>query len=132
MNEEIGYLSNLLKIFENERIPVEHCPTGIDTISIVLRSEFLNEKKEKILNKIKEELNPDILNFEENISLIAVVGEGMIYHKDVIMRVFKALADAGIMVKMIDQGSSGINIIIGVSDNDYEKSIKALSELQDL
>ena len=85
-----------------------------------------------MLNRIKEELNPDILNIEENISLVAVVGEGMVYHKGVITRVFKALADVGIMVKMIDQGSSGINIIIGVPDNDYEKSIKALSELQDL
>ena len=132
MNEEIGYLSKLLRIFENERIPVEHCPTGIDTISIVLRSEFLNDKKEIILNKIKEELSPDILDLEENISLIAVVGEGMVYHKDVIMKVFKALADAGIMVKMIDQGSSGINIIIGVSENDHEKALRALGSLQSL
>ena len=130
MNEEIGYLSRLLKIFENEKISVEHCPTGIDTISIVLRSELLNDKKDNILQKIKEELTPDILNIEENISLIAVVGEGMVYHKDVIMKVFKALADSNIMVKMIDQGSSGINIIIGVSDSDYEKAICALGVLQ--
>ena len=132
MNEEIGYLSRLLKIFENEKIPVEHCPTGIDTVSIVLRSEFLNDKKEIVLSKIKEELSPDILNLEENISLLAVVGEGMVYHKDVIMRVFKALADENIMVKMIDQGSSGINIIIGVSDSDYEKALRALGTLQNL
>ncbi len=132
MNEEIGYLSRLLKIFEEERISVDHCPTGIDTISIVLKSEQLDIKKDKILNEIKGKLNPDVLNIEENISLFAVVGEGMVYHKDVIVKIFKTLSDANIGVKMIDQGSSGINVIIGVSDNDYEKTIKALSALQDI
>ncbi len=78
MNEEVGYLSRLLKIFENENIPIEHCPTGIDTISIVMRSEFLNGKKDKIIQKIKDELAPDLLNIEENLSLFAVVGEGIV------------------------------------------------------
>lgn len=132
MNEEVGYLSRLLKIFENENIPVEHCPTGIDTISIVMRSEFLNGKKDKIIQKIKDELAPDLLNIEENLSLFAVVGEGMVYHKEVIMNIFKVLSEANVTVKMIDQGSSGINVIIGVKDSDYESALRALGSLQDI
>ena len=132
MNEEVGYLARLLDVFKRENISVEHCPTGIDTISIVIKSELLNDKKDKILNDINRELGPDVLNIEDNISLIAVVGDGMIYHKDVIMKIFKTLADADVAVKMIDQGSSGINVIIGVADDDYYKSMKALSTLQNI
>ncbi len=132
MNEEVGYLARLLDIFKKENISVEHCPTGIDTISIVIKSELLNGKKDKVLNAINKELNPDVLNVEDNISLIAVVGEGMIYHKDVITKIFKTLSDVDVAVKMIDQGSSGINVIIGVSDDDYDKSMKALSTLQNI
>ena len=130
MNEEIGYLAKLLNIFDKEGISVEHCPTGIDTISIVLRSEFLDGKKEKIIEEIKNVLNPDILSIEEGISLIAVVGEGMSHHKELLMKIFEILAKENIQVKMIDQGSSGINVIIGISDNDFEKGLKALSLLQ--
>ena len=120
----------LANIFDKEGISVEHCPTGIDTISIVLRSEFLDGKKEKIIEEIKNVLNPDILSIEEGISLIAVVGEGMSHHKELLMKIFEILAKENIQVKMIDQGSSGINVIIGISDNDFEKGLKALSLLQ--
>lgn len=132
MNEEIGFLARLLKIFEKENISVEHCPTGIDTISIVVRTELLNKKRQDILDEIKKELNPDVLSIEDNISIIAIVGEGMVYSKEITADVFTILKDALVMVKMIDQGSSGINIIIGVSDHDYEKAMKSLSRLQDI
>lgn len=132
MNEEIGFLARLLNIFDKEKISVEHCPTGIDTISVVVRSELLNEKRQEILDQIKKDLNPDVLSVEDNISIIAIVGEGMVYSNDVTAEVFAILRDAKVAVKMIDQGSSGINIIIGVSDNDYEKAMKSLSKLQSI
>lgn len=132
MNEEIGFLSKLLKIFENEKISVEHCPTGIDTVSVIIKSELLNKVKDRIIDKIKEELNPDVIVFENELALIAIVGEGMTYSKKINTSVFSLLSDANIAVKMIDQGSSGINIIIGVSDSDYENAMKALSPLQNI
>ena len=132
MNEEVGFLSKLLKIFENEKISVEHCPTGIDTVSVVIKSELLNERKSHIIDEIEKELNPDVVVFEDELSLIAIVGEGMTYSKRINSSIFSLLADANIAVKMIDLGSSGINIIIGVADSDYEKALKALSPLQNI
>lgn len=132
MNEEVGFVARLLKIFENEKISVEHCPTGIDTISIIVRTELLKEKENKVLEIIKKEINPDVLNVEDGLSIIAIVGEGMVYHKEITYEIFKCLHDANIGVKMIDLGSSGINVIIGVGDNDYEKSLIALKSLSNI
>ena len=132
MNEEVGFVARLLDIFEREQISVEHCPTGIDTISIVVRSELLKEKEDEVLDAIKKDIKPDVLNVEEGLSLIAIVGEGMVYHKEVIYEVFRLLHEAKIGVKMIDLGSSGINIIIGVADNDYENTLRALKNLENI
>ena len=132
MNEEIGYLAKLLNLFDNEKISVEHCPTGIDTVSVIVRTDFLNDKKDKIINTIKKELSPDVLSVEDNMAIIAIVGEGMKYSNVITKNIFNILADKLIPIKMIDQGSSGINIIIGIGDNDYEKALAALSELQNL
>ena len=132
MNEEVGFVARLLKIFENEKISVEHCPTGIDTISIIVRTELLKEKENKVLEIIKKEINPDVLNVEDGLSIIAIVGEGMVYHKEITYEIFKCLHDANIGVKMIDLGSSGINVIIGVGDNDYEKTLIALKSLSNI
>lgn len=132
MNEEVGFVARLLKIFENEKISVEHCPTGIDTISIIVRTELLKEKENKVLEIIKKEINPDVLNVEGGLSIIAIVGEGMVYHKEITYEIFKCLHDANIGVKMIDLGSSGINVIIGVGDNDYEKTLIALKSLSNI
>ena len=132
MNEEVGFLSKLLKIFENEGISVEHCPSGIDTVSVIIKTELLNDVKDFIIGRINDELHPDVIVFENELSLIAIVGEGMTYSKRINASIFTLLADANIPIKMIDQGSSGINIIIGVADSDYEKAIKALSPLQNI
>ena len=132
MNEEVGFVARLLRIFEKEKISVEHCPTGIDTISIVVRSELLKEKEDIILDEIKKELKPEVLNVEEGLSIIAIVGEGMVYHKEITFEIFKCLHEANIGVKMIDLGSSGINVIIGVNDSDYEKTLIALKVLSDV
>ena len=132
MNEEVGYLARLLNIFDIENISVEHCPTGIDTVSIIVRTSFLTDKKDKIIDAIKNELSPDVLNVEDNIAIIAIVGEGMKYSNKITSNIFNILSDEDIVIKMIDQGSSGINIIIGVANNDYEKTLKALSKLQNI
>lgn len=132
MNEEVGFLARLLDIFEKENISVEHCPTGIDTISIIVRSELLREKEKEVLEEIKNKLNPDVLNVEEGLSIIAIVGEGMVYHKEITFEIFRHLHEANIGVKMIDLGSSGINVIIGVSDNDYEKTLISLKSLSNI
>ena len=132
MNEQVGFLSKLLKIFEDEKISVEHCPTGIDTVSVIIKSELLEKVKDYIIDKIKKELNPDVIALENELALIAIVGEGMTYSKRINSTIFSLLADANITVKMIDQGSSGINIIIGVANSDYEKAMGVLSPLQDI
>ena len=132
MNEQVGFLSKLLKIFEDEKISVEHCPTGIDTVSVIIKSELLEKVKDYIIDKIKKELNPDVIALENNLALIAIVGEGMTYSKKINSTIFSLLADANVTVKMIDQGSSDINIIIGVANSDYEKAMQVLSPLQDI
>ena len=126
MNGETGFGAKLLYIFSDNGIPFEHCPTGIDTISVVVNSALFDEKRDKILREIKNELNPDFVMIEKNLSAIAVVGEGMVSMKGIAAKIFSALANAGINIRMIDQGSDELNIIIGVDEGDYERSINAL------
>lgn len=129
MNEEVGFLVKLLNIFYEDNISVEHCPTGIDTISVVLRSDLINNKKDKIISKINSILNPDELSVVDNLSLIAIVGEEMINSKSITSNVFDIFRDEKILIKMIDYGSSGNNIIVAVDDKDYAKSLIALNKL---
>ena len=126
MNGETGFGAKLLYIFARNGIPFEHCPTGIDTISVVVNSDLFDAKRESVLREIKNELEPDFITIEKNLAAIAVVGEGMVSVRGIAARVFKALADSGINVRMIDQGSDELNIIVGVDEADYEKAINAL------
>ena len=126
MNGETGFGAKLLYIFSDNGVPFEHCPTGIDTISVVVNSAMFESKREAILRCIKNDLNPDYITIEKNLSAIAVVGEGMVSTKGTAAKLFRALADAGVNIRMIDQGSDELNIIVGVDDGDYEKSIRAL------
>ena len=126
MNGETGFGAKLLYIFADNSVPFEHCPTGIDTISVIVNTAMFESKREIILRSIKNDLNPDYITIEKNLSAIAVVGEGMVSTKGTAAKLFRALADAGVNVRMIDQGSDELNIIVGVDDDDYEKSICAL------
>ncbi len=126
MNGQTGFGARLLYIFSRNGVPFEHCPTGIDTISVVVNSSAFDAKRDDILREIKNELSPDFITIEKNLAAIAVVGEGMISVKGMAAKVFTSLAEAGINIRMIDQGSDELNIIIGVDESDYEKSIKAL------
>ena len=126
MNGETGFGAKLLYIFARNGIPFEHCPTGIDTISVVVNSELFDQKREVILREIKSELDPDFITIEKNLAAIAVVGEGMISAKGMAARVFDALARAGVNIRMIDQGSDELNIIVGIDEGNYEKALNAL------
>ena len=133
MNNQVGFLSKLLNIFYKYNISVEHCPTGIDTASIIVKSEFLKEYRSEIIADITKQLEPNNLFIEDNLSLIAVVGRNIKFSNELLKYIFDVLSDNNITVKMIDQGSSRISIIIGVDDSDFEKSIKVLyNKLVDL
>ncbi len=126
MNGETGFGAKLLYIFAKNGVPFEHCPTGIDTISVIVNSDLFDSQRENILREIKNELAPDFITIEKNLAVIAVVGAGMAGTKGIAAKIFASLASAGINIRMIDQGSDELNIIIGVDDSDYKKAINAL------
>ncbi len=127
MNAEVGFVRKVLSVVEHYGLNIEHLPSGIDTLSIVMESSQLsNGVLTDVVNEIRENVNPDYVHIVENISLIATVGHGMTRRPGTAATLFQALADAGINIKMIDQGSSELNIIIGVNNSDYEKCIKAI------
>ena len=127
MNNEVGFCRKILSIFEHYDISIEHMPTGIDTMSLIVPNDHLTEGLEfDIIEKIRGEVNPDVIFVYKNIALIAIVGHGMSNQTGTAARVFTALAKANINIKMIDQGSSEINIIVGVNGDDLNRSIAAI------
>lgn len=127
MNSEVGFIRKVLSVIEHHGLCVEHVPSGIDTLSVILASEQLKDGVlSDIVNEVRENVSPDYIHVIENISLIATVGHGMTRRSGTAAKIFRALADAGINIRMIDQGSSELNIIIGVADTDYEKCIRAI------
>ena len=128
MSAEAGFLRRCLSILEDYAIPVEHMPSSIDTVSIVLSKKKINGKLEDILEEMKRRLAPDSIDVYENMALIATVGRGMSRRPGVSAKLFRALYEAGVNIRMIDQGSSEMNIIIGVENVDFERSIAAIYE----
>ena len=127
MNYQIGFVRKVLSVLEKYNVPVEHIPSGIDTMSVVIESSALKDGKLKlILQGIKEAVAPDVLRVNEDIALIATVGHGMSSSVGTSARLFKAMAEASVNVRMIDQGSSELNIIVGVKNEDCEKCIRAI------
>ena len=127
MNSEVGFARKVLSLLEQDNINFEHMPSGIDTLSLVIESRYLGGGMlEKLLEQIKETVHPDYLRVLENIALVATVGHGMASSVGTSARLFAALSGAGINVRMIDQGSSEINIIVGIDNADYEKCIRAI------
>lgn len=127
MNTEIGFVRKVLSVLERANIPVEHIPSGIDTMSVVIDSdEVEGYKLEQIIEGIKNDTEPDVIRVMENVALIATVGHGMSSSIGTSARLFKAMAAAGVNAKMIDQGSSELNIIVGVKNDDCEKCIAAI------
>ena len=126
MNAEIGFGRRVLEVFEKNGICFEHMPSGIDTMSIVVHQEEFAPKEQEILAGIHRNCQPDIIDIETDIALIAIVGRAMKSNRGTAGRIFSALAHARVNVKMIDQGSSELNIIVGVSESDFEKAMQAI------
>lgn len=126
MNAELGFGRKLLSILEDNAISFEHMPTGIDTISVVISDTELNGELEKVLTSIRNELSPDCIEVHPNMALIATVGRGMARTPGIAAKLFTALAEAGVNVRMIDQGSSEINIIVGVETDSFEAAVRAI------
>ncbi|MBP5163096.1 MAG: aspartate kinase [Spirochaetales bacterium] len=126
LNNEVGFAARLLNIIASAGVSFEHVPSGIDTMSVIVDSNDLRSCRSQILENIQEQLEPDSIIVDTGIALIAIVGIGMVYRKGVAAKVFSALANADVNIRMIDQGSSEINIIVGIDEADYEKAVNAL------
>ncbi len=128
MNSEIGFGRRVLDVLEDNDISFEHLPSGVDTMSVILSSSCIKDefKRERILNSINKRVHPDSIVIEDGLALLAVVGRGMVKAKGTAARVFSAISNAGINIRMIDQGSSELNIIIGVEEHDLEKALTAI------
>ena len=129
MNAEVGFGRKVLTAFEENGINFEHMPSGIDTMTVIVHQPEFEGKEQSVVSSIHRLAKPDSVELESNIALIAVVGRGMRATRGTSGRIFSALAHANVNVKMIDQGSSELNIIIGVSDADFEKAIKAIYDI---
>lgn len=129
MNSEVGFCRKVLQVFEENGISIEHMPSGIDTMSVFVHQDELKEMEQKVIAGIHREVEPDVLELESDLALVAVVGRGMRTTRGTSGRIFSALAHANIEVKMIDQGSSGLNVIIGVPNDDFEAAVKAIYDI---
>ena len=129
MNSHKGFMRRLLQVLENHGIFPEHMPTGIDTVSVVVNTHELEGQREKLAQRLVEVVKPDHFEIIDNLALIAVVGRGMRSAKGTATRVFAALSHANINIRMIDQGSSELNIIVGINEADYDKAIRVLYDM---
>lgn len=129
MNTEVGFGRKVLEVFENSNISFEHVPSGIDTMTIFVHQDEFQEKEQSVIAGIHRAVHPDSIDLESDLALIAVVGRGMKATRGTAGRVFSALAHAKVNVKMIDQGSSELNIIIGVRDEDFDAAIRAIYDI---
>ena len=129
MNAEVGFGRRVLEVFEKNGICFEHTPSGIDTMSVVVHQAEFADKEQEILAGLHRNCHPDSIEIETDLALIAVVGRAMKSNRGTAGRIFSALAHAHVNVKMIDQGSSELNIIIGVSEDDFEAANKAIYDI---
>lgn len=118
-----------MSVLETNEIPIEHMPSSIDSVSLIVDTGKIANKINKVIEEIKIYTNPDYINVEHGIALIAIVGNGMVNKKGTSAKVFSALGDNNINIRMISQGSSELNIIVGVAESDFEKSIKSIYEI---
>ena len=126
MNTELGFCRKVLSVLEQNNVSFENMPSGIDSVCVVISDSELKNKLEILVDEINRSCNPDSVVVHPNMALIATVGAGMANKKGVAAKVFDALSQADINVRMIDQGSSEINILIGIENEDFEKGINAI------
>ena len=129
MNTEIGFGRKVLGVFEDNNLSFEHMPSGIDTMTVFVHQNEFAEKEQQVIAGLHRAVQPDSIELESDLALIAVVGRGMKSTRGTAGRIFSALAHKNINVKMIDQGSSELNIIVGVRHDDFKNAIKALYEI---
>ncbi len=129
MNSEVGFGRKVLQAFEDYGISFEHTPSGIDTMTVFVHQDEFMHKEQKVVSAIHRLADPDSIDIEADLALIAVVGRGMKSTRGTAGRIFSALSHANVNVKMIDQGSSELNIIIGVANEDFETAIKAIYDI---
>lgn len=129
MNAEVGFCRKALEAFEENGISIEHMPSGIDTMTVFVHQAEFEGKEQQVVSSLRRLAAPDVIDLEADLALIAVVGRGMKSARGTAGRIFSALAHANINVHMIDQGSSELNIIIGVSNDDFEKAITAIYDI---
>ena len=126
MNAELGFGRRLLQAIEEQGISFEHMPSGIDTMCVVVHEAALEGKKERLVQRIHELCQPDSVEIHSGLALIATVGRGMVRSKGTSARIFNALTRAGVNIRLIDQGSSELNIIVGVDNLDFEVATRAI------
>ncbi|MHB1485383.1 MAG: aspartate kinase [Saccharofermentanales bacterium] len=127
MNREIGFVLKVLQILADEKIPFEHMPSGIDSISIVVKQSNLNaEKEENMIKRFREELQIETMSINRNLSIVMIVGEAMAHTVGVTARAATCLSKAGINLEIIDQGASEISVIFGVREEYCNYAMKEL------
>ena len=126
MSSERGFVRRILGILDDYDINFEHLPSGIDTVSVVMSNKAIGDRLDEVLDAFRSRLQPDSIDVIEDVALIATVGRRMSFRVGVAARLFKALSDAKVNIRMIDQGSSEMNIIVGVDNKDFEKAVRAI------
>ena len=126
MNGEVGFVRRALEVLERFGVSFEHFPSGIDTMTFVVATDSIANIKNDLISEIFKKTAADSVIIEDGMALVAVVGRGMVRAKGTAARVFNAISHAGINIKMIDQGSSELNIIIGIEEQDYEITLNAI------
>lgn len=129
MNSELGFGRRVLEVLEKYGVNFEHMPSGIDTLTIIVNQSSLEGIENKLISDIRKEVNADHIEVEHNLALLAVVGRGMVKTRGTAARVFAALAHSRINVKMIDQGSSELNIIVAIHDSDFEQAVRCIYDI---
>lgn len=126
MNKEVGFAYRLLGVFERRGISVEHCPSSIDGINVIVDALQLGEQTDSVIDEIRRVLQPDRVDVVPDLALIAIVGEGMASSVGIAAKVFRALSEADVNIRVINQGASELNIIVGVAPDDFERAVRAL------
>ena len=126
MNNELGFCRRVLSVCEEEGVSIEHIPTGIDTMCLIIETSLIKGKEEKLLSKMQSVTDADRINLSGDMALIAIVGHGMEKKMGTAARLTSVIANAGINIRMIDQGSSELNIIVGINNADYEKCVSVI------
>ena len=126
MDNEIGFIRDVCQVIADNGINIEHIPGGIDTLSVIMESRKLDAKSEKVLEELQAKCKPDMISLEKNMAMVCIVGSAIAKTPGVAAKIFKATASVGVNVRMINQGSSEISVIIGIDEKDYEATVRAI------